>query len=318
RTLKTYANGYKFSEDTKNTVYNTDMVLYIVKNIFANKKYPRNLIDRNVITDYGKIRNIARNFITEEDMLEIIEKREIGPIILKDRFNLEDMHNGIDVNTNIKSLLFYLGLVTIKKSSKIAVTLKIPNYTIDKIYWEYMSKLFKTSMSVGYEELEKAMTKMQLEANVIDLMNIYEKTLNQLSNRDLTHHTEETSKGVFITLINTDGLYLIQSERKAKDGYTDLYLREDVLYKEAIKYRYMIEFKHLKMNKLKRDDIQTETKESLIKLNKELIEETIKGAEVQLENYMEDRNIINDSELILKKMVIITLGRKYVIYEIFL
>ncbi|MEA1974701.1 MAG: hypothetical protein U9N10_03965, partial [Bacillota bacterium] len=71
---------------------------------------------------------------------------------------------------------------------------------------------------------------------------------------------------------------------------------------------------HLKLGDLKRDDIQTETKESLIKLNKELIEETIKGAEVQLENYMEDRNIINDSKLILKKLVIITLGRKYVVY----
>ncbi|MEA1975403.1 MAG: AAA family ATPase [Bacillota bacterium] len=316
RTLKTYANGYKFSEDTKNTVYNTDMVLYIVKNIFANKKYPRNLIDRNVITDYGKIRNIARNFITEEDMLEIIEKREIGPIILKDRFNLEDMHNGIDVNTNIKSLLFYLGLVTIKEQQEDAVILKIPNYTIDKIYWEYITKVFKISINVGYEELKEAMIKMRQVADLTQIMDIYERALNKLSNRDLAHHTEETSKGIFITLLNTDRLYLIQSEREAKDGYTDLYLREDVLYKEAIKYRYMIEFKHLKMNKLKRDDIQTETKESLIKLNKELIEETIKGAEVQLENYMEDRNIINDSKLILKKMVIITLGRKHVICKV--
>ncbi|MEA1974344.1 MAG: AAA family ATPase, partial [Bacillota bacterium] len=316
RTLKTYANGYKFSKDIENTVYKTDMLLYIVKNIVATGDYPRNLVDRNAITDYRKMKNIARNFITEEDMIEIIEKREIRTIILKDRFNLEDMHNGIDVNTNIKSLLFYLGLVTIKEQQEDAVILKIPNYTADKIYWEYIRRVFKAAVNLRYEKLVKAMRKMQLESNINDLMVIYENILNQLSNRDLTHHTEETSKGIFITLINTDGLYLIQSERKAKDGYTDLYLREDVLYKEAIKYRYMIEFKHLKMSELKRENIQSETKESIINLNKQLIEETINGAKKQLENYMEDRNIINDSKLLLKKMVIITLGRKYVIYKV--
>ncbi|MEA1975234.1 MAG: AAA family ATPase, partial [Bacillota bacterium] len=281
-TLKKYTNGYKFNEDTENTVYNTDMFLYIVKNIIDNKKYPRDLIDRNVITDYGKIRNIARNFITEEDMLEIIEKREIGPILLKDRFNLETMHQGIEVDRNIKSLLYFLGLLTIKETVNRTVKLTIPNYTIDKIYWEYMSNIFRTTTGLGYEELAEAMDDMRLNSDVEKIMKLYERTLNQLSNRDLTHHTEETSKGVFITLVNTDSLYLIQSERAAKDGYTDLYLREDVLYKEAIKYRYMIEFKHIKLGDLKRDNIQSETKESLIKLNKELIEETIKGAEVQL------------------------------------
>ncbi|MEA1973975.1 MAG: AAA family ATPase [Bacillota bacterium] len=315
RTLKKYTNGYKFSRKSEYTVYNTDMLLYIVKNIIATGEYPDDLIDRNVITDYGKIRNIARNFITEEDMLEIIEKREIGPIILKDRFNLETMHQGTEVDRNIKSLLYFLGLLTIKETVNRAVKLTIPNYTIDKIYWEYMSNIFRTTTGLGYEELAEAMDDMRHNSNVEKIMKLYERSLNKLSNRDLTHHTEETSKGVFITLVNIDGLYLIQSEREAKDGYTDLYLREDVLYKEAIKYRYMIEFKHLKMNKLKRDDVQTETKESLIKLNEELIEETINGAKKQLDNYIEDRNIINDSELILKKLVVITLGRKYVVYR---
>ncbi|MEA1973974.1 MAG: AAA family ATPase, partial [Bacillota bacterium] len=204
RTLKKYTNGYKFSEDSEETVYNTDMLLYIVKNIIANKKYPRDLIDRNVITDYGKIRNIARNFITEEDMLEIIERREIGPIVLKDRFNLETMYEGIDVDRNIKSLLYFLGLLTIKEPKNRDVILKIPNYTIDKIYWEYMSNIFRTTTGLGYEELAEAMDDMRLNSNVEKIMKLYERSLNKLSNRDLTHHTEETSKGVFITLVNID------------------------------------------------------------------------------------------------------------------
>lgn len=315
-TLKIYTNGYKFSPDAINPVYNTDMLLYIVKNLVSNKRYPRDLIDRNVITDYGKIRNLAKNFITEEDMLEIIEKREIGPVVLKDRFNLETMHKGLDVDRNVKSLLFFLGLLTIKRPKNRDVILKIPNYTINKIYWEYMENIFKITLDLGYEELSKAMDEMRLQANLENIMKIFETSLNKLSNRDLSHHTEETSKGVFITLLNVDGLYLIQSEKQAKDGYTDLYIKEDVLFKDAFKYRYLIEFKHLKMSDLKRENINTETKKSLIKLNKKYLDRKINQAKVQLNNYIKDKNILNDSNLLLKKIVVVTIGRKYVFYKV--
>ncbi len=313
KTLRTYTNGYLFNEEAKTTLYNTDMLLYIVKNIIAAKKYPKDLVDRNVMTDYSKISNIARNFITKEDMVKIIENRDIGPVIINERFNLDSMSLGVDAERNVKSLLYYLGLVTIKETCQNAVILTIPNYTIEKVYWSYIAEVYKVTVNIGYEKLKEAMDFMRLEGKMEPVMNLYEKALRNLSDKDLRHHTEETSKGMFITLMSTDGLYLIESEKKASDGYTDLYLKEDVIYKEYIKYRYVIEFKHVKLSELKRDKTENETVESLINLNNEKIEQLEKGAVTQLKNYIKEKNIINDSNLTLKKLVIITLGRKYAI-----
>ncbi|OGO84490.1 MAG: hypothetical protein A2Y24_01885 [Clostridiales bacterium GWE2_32_10] len=318
-TLKKYCNGYKFNENTKETVYNTDMVLYLIKNIIQTKRYPKNLIDENVKTDYTRLRNIAENFVGKEEMRQLIEGAEVGPVQIKERFNLESLYEEQKEEqsqyTNIRSLLYYLGLLTISKQDANAVMLKVPNYAISALYWEYMSKMYEIENSAQYDELKEAMKKMRLYADLEHIMEIYSRVINRMSNRDLLYYNEATSKGIFITLVYTDGLYLIESEKSADGGYTDLYIKENVLYKEHIKYRYMIEFKHIKEKELK-GDTKTESKEAILEKNKDIIERNKDEAKQQIERYMEEYNIINDSEKELKKLVVITVGRKYAVWEI--
>ena len=53
--------------------------------------------------------------------------------ILVDRFNIQTMYSEKE---NFKSLLFYLGMLTIKEQGPLGTVLKIPNYVIKTIYWE--------------------------------------------------------------------------------------------------------------------------------------------------------------------------------------
>jgi len=138
--------------------------------------------------------------------------------------------------------------------------------------------------------------------------------LNRLSSRDLTYFNEASCKSIFITLVYTDGIYLIASEREAEGGYSDLYVRENVLFKEFINYRYMIEFKHIKAGELK-GDVNKLTFDEILLKNKNLIDNKEKEAQSQLEIYIKDHNVINDSDKIIKKFTVITLGRKYVKYN---
>ncbi|HBY20160.1 MAG: hypothetical protein A2Y24_00720 [Clostridiales bacterium GWE2_32_10] len=193
--------------------------------------------------------------------------------------------------------------------------LKVPNYSISALYWEYMSKIYEIENSAQYDELAEAMRKMRLYADLEHIMEIYSRVINRMSNRDLLYYNEATSKGIFITLVHTDGLYLIESEKSADGGYTDLYIKENVLYKEHIKYRYMIEFKHIKEKDLK-GDTKNESREMIIEKNQGIIEENKTKAKMQLERYMKEYNIINDSEKELKKLIIITVGRKYAVWEV--
>ena len=313
--FKAYCNGYKFNKSTKETVYNTDMVLYIINNIVQKQEYPENFIDENVKTDYGRLRNIAENFVAKEEMLQMLVEGEVGPVEIKDRFNLESLYKGEDRIRNIRSLLYYLGMFTIDRSEANAVILKVPNYTVKSLYWEYMSREYEIDRSANYEELKKAMGKMRMEGNIDCIMEIYTKVINNLSSRDLTFFNEASCKSIFITLAYTDGIYLIASEREASGGYSDLYLKENITYKEYVDYRYMIEFKHIKIGDLK-GDIHTLSYEEFMKLNKDIIEEKQKEAKEQLENYIKDYNIMNDSDRVLKKFTVVTIGKKYVEYRV--
>ena len=71
----------------------------------------------------------------------------------------------------------------------------------------------------------------------------------------------------------------------------------------------------IKQNELT-GDFNSLSKEELLALNEEYIDKKKNEAQEQLENYIEDYNIINDSEKELKKIIVITIARKHVLYYI--
>ena len=52
-------DNYKFSKHTKESIYNTDMILYYVKSLIITKYPPDNLVNLNVRTDYSKLRYLV-------------------------------------------------------------------------------------------------------------------------------------------------------------------------------------------------------------------------------------------------------------------
>ena len=311
--LRNYCNGYKFNKKAISTVYNTDMVLYILKNIISTGEYPETLIDNNVKTDYTRLRKIAEFFASKNELTEIIETGIIGPVEIKDRFNLESLQESTDKTTNLWSLLYYIGMLTIDSPFENALMLKIPNYAIKQLYWDYMANTYKVGNAFRYNELKHAMHSMRITGNTNDIMDIYEKVIN-ITTKDLTHFNEASCKSIFITLVFTDGIYLIESEREANGGYSDLYLKENYLYAEHVKYRFMIEFKHIKTGDLK-GDLNALSKDEIIKQNTTLIDKYKGDAKKQLNKYMQDFNVLQDSDRILKKYTIIVLGRKYIVAD---
>jgi len=55
-----YYNGYKFNENGE-SVFNPDMALYFLDGYLAYNHYPKEMIDNNVKTDYGKVNQLAYN-----------------------------------------------------------------------------------------------------------------------------------------------------------------------------------------------------------------------------------------------------------------
>jgi len=146
-----YYNGYKFNENCE-SVFNPDMAMYFLDGYLAYNRYPKEMIDNNVKTDYGKVNQLAYNFNDREALEEIMATGETSTILV-DRFNINTMYSEKE---NFKSLLFYLGMLTIKEAGPLGTVLKIPNYVIKTIYWEQYFENIREEYNIEIQNIRIA------------------------------------------------------------------------------------------------------------------------------------------------------------------
>lgn len=226
--LRKNYNGYLFSEDCETRLFNSDMILYYLKSYAVKQKGPRELIDKNIASDYSKLGRMfdLKNRTQNMKVLEAILNEEEITGIITPQFSLEKDFD----EDNFKSLLFYLGMLTIGESVLGGVTFKVPNYVIKALYFEYFAK--KISEELDYElnisEVNDSIRELALKGNNLKLVSIVEKTLNKLSNRDYIKFDEKYVKLIFLTYCFLSKIYLVKSEYEVDGGYIDIALLKQV------------------------------------------------------------------------------------------
>ncbi|ADH60452.1 AAA-ATPase-like protein [Thermoanaerobacter mathranii subsp. mathranii str. A3] len=284
--LKELYDGYLFSAEAEKRIYNPDMVLYYLDSIVRYKKPPRNLIDDNVKTDYGRLNRLTMN---EENraLLERIIKEEgiVAEIVTK--FSFDRMYD----EEYFVSLLFYMGLLTIGMQEKTRLFLKIPNYVIKTIMWEYIETNLKKEYKINLDlnELRKTIEEMAYEGRIKPYIEyISQNVLKVLSNRDIINFDEKYIKVILITYLVNSKAYRPISERETEGGYIDIYLERDIRIPD-IKYEWLIELKYVKKNEKDKVD--------------KIKEEGIK----QLKKYRESRGLKEREDV--KQALIIFIGK---------
>ncbi len=291
--MKMYYNGYLFSEHCLTHLYNSDMVLYFINNLTSQGRYPENILDDNVKVDYRKIRQIAFNFKDEELIEKILRDGEVtSPLI--SRFSLEEMFNKRE---NFVSILYYLGMLTIKEQDENELVFCIPNYVIKTVYWDYFLDRIKQDVDIKADELKHSMKKMRTDGDITAFTKYLQSILEKLSNRDLQKFDEKYIKAVMLTLFNVDGVYLIETEYETEQGYIDILLTKDVRYARWIHYEWLIEINYLKEKERSR------------------LEEVKKNARKQLSGYISDRIKKRIAGKSLQRAIIIVIGKNEVISE---
>ncbi|SFB31210.1 ATP-binding protein [Clostridium frigidicarnis] len=283
-----YYNGYKFNEDS-NTVFNPDMSMYFLNNYSVYNRYPKEMIDNNVKTDYGKVNQLAYNFNDREALEEIMTKGETSTMLV-DRFNIHTMYS---VKENFKSLLFYLGMLTIKEQGPIGTVLKIPNYVIRTIYWEQYFQKLNEDYNIQIQNVRIAVNEMRINGNIQPLVELVNHVLGDLSNRDLIKMDEKNIKMIILTLLGVDSTYFIKSEDENNKGYVDIMLKRKIQFKDITKFQWIIELKYIKESE----------KNTLEKVKEEGLK--------QLKSYGESKLVQEEiGKEDLKKVLIIVVGKK--------
>ena len=123
--MKENYDGYRFSLYGKEKMYNSNMCLYFLNNYLENKRIPSQLIDVNIASDYSKLGKML-DLCKGEEREKVIEKTVSGEGIVSEitqKFNPAMEFT----ETDLISMLYYLGYLTIEDEEVGYTKLKIPN-----------------------------------------------------------------------------------------------------------------------------------------------------------------------------------------------
>ncbi len=247
--MREWYNGYKFNRKSKESIYNTDMVLYYLKEFKDTQQAPERLLDINIAPDYGKLKqmfSVLDAHKHDEVLTEILQKGYIDTELV----NIFNFDRGFS-QTDFINFLAYLGNLTIEGTTVSGLTrFKIPNRVIEILYWQYYGEVLEThaQMSVSQtDEIPRAVQKMAENADYKPFFELTENLLKELSNRDfIGKFNEKYVKLAILAYISQVSIFDIRSESELKGGgYPDI-----MLFKKSVNpyqhHEYVIELKYLK------------------------------------------------------------------------
>ena len=241
--MKENYDGYKFSINGKEKIYNSNMCLYFLNNYLELRKIPNQLIDMNIASDYSKLGKML-SLCKGEEREKVIEKTVSGEGIISEI--TQKFNPAIEfTETDLVSMLYYLGYLTIAGEEIGYPILKIPNKIMKEIYSEYFLKILKEDIQLdindNYTEIAR---EIALEGKIKKIVEMLEKYLQNLSNRDYQKFDEKYVKLIFYCIAMNLKIFRLKSEMEVQRKYPDILL---IPKDQSKDYKgVMIEFKYLK------------------------------------------------------------------------
>jgi len=298
-TLKRYYDGYRFSLKAADNMYNSTLVLYFLGKVLSSDGYPRQMLDLNVRTDYGRLYALAKATSGEaqytRELLEEILTQESIRGTLVEQFGTK-MKFG---KSQILSLFYYMGMLTFAEDAAehILPKLVIPNRVMFELQWEYLSLAMAEhdGLRVDLTDIENALGKISVDGDIQPLLDAFKKhVLSRISNRDLMDFNEKTMKLMLFSFMAPTEAFYLMSEKEVNQGYCDLLLGLRGLA-SAQKYAWIIEAKYVKAKATKRD-----------------IDKAVKEGMAQIEKYAADKDLVQmlTKGKFLKAGVLVFVGTK--------
>jgi hypothetical protein len=172
----------------------------------------------------------------------------------------------MDYHQYFVSLLFYMGLLTVKERNAMGrIALCIPNYSIKTLYWEYLAQLMNETspnMRVDTKAIENAIDAMAMEGDLNCFISyISENAFSRLSDHDLQRFDEKYIKILLLAYLFMDKTYIAMSEYETVPGRTDIFLQRNPLSPNA-RYEWILELKYCQASATK-TKIDAKRKEAL-------------------------------------------------------
>ncbi len=292
--LKSYYNGYLFSEMAHKKLYNSDMVLYYIKNYLRTGGAPIELVDSNVSSDYAGLQTIftLQNKERNYRILRSILRGELQLATITREFSLAKEFTEED----FLSLLFYLGFLTIDSAEANMVALRVPNYAIKELYFDFFSYMLKedADFELSVLDVKKSIMEISRRGNIKELVSLTEALLEKLAFRDMIKFDEKYIKILLLSYLTLSKVYTVKSEYEVAGGYIDIAFFKKSAVTEDI-YEGLIELKYIK-------------KADYEKHGEKIIEEKTAEGQAQLCKYIQSEELCKRPKML--KWLLVFVGSK--------
>ncbi len=270
--MRTFYNGYRFSEEADESVYNPTLSLYFLKDLHKRGHYPREMLDDNLAMDRRRLIYVAGLLEGEELLIKALSDEQ-GLLIsrLSRRFGIADMLKENKDRNTIISLLYYFGILTLAGTAGLnKLVMKIPNLVSRSLYVEQLQDLY-LSTSDDQIAVESITDELFLNGNLQPVCDFLEQRLMPvLSTRDYRWTNELAVKVMFMTVLFNDRIYMMVSETEVNHGFIDLSLivRPDMRRFQALDL--ILEFKYVGLKELGMTglEVKAQSQEQLLALPK--------------------------------------------------
>ena len=244
--MKPWYDNYCFAEEAlkkKTRMFNCDMVLYYLRNYMDNGCSPRQMIDPNTRTDYGKMKKLLQFDKLDGERKGIIRKIAEEEQIVTQLYESFSAYQ-IPKAEIFPSLLFYYGMLTIKGTRGSKLILGIPNNNVRKQYYGYLEEEYQAKAYVDVNQLTDYYYDMAYDGKWKEGLRFMADAYAKVSLVRDGIEAERNLQGFFMAYLNLNDYYITAPELELNHGYCDFFLLPDLTH-YASQHSYILELKVL-------------------------------------------------------------------------
>ena len=245
--MKPWYDNYCFAQECYDqpTLYNSNMVLYFVKNYIDNNgKAPRNMIESNIRIDYEKLRMLIRKdkeFAHDASIIQTLVSQGYITGELKDGFPAANI---VD-SDNFVSLLYYFGMLTVSGTYKGKTKLIIPNQVVREQLYTYLLNTYnEADLSFNNHEKDELSSALAYDGAWQSYFDYIADCLKRYASQRDKQKGESFVHGFTLAMTAQIRFYRPISEADTQSGYVDIFLSPMLEIYPDMSHSYIIELKY--------------------------------------------------------------------------
>jgi len=280
-TAREWFDNYRFGSFEAPPIANTTIVLSFFCYIWRTKRFPNELVDENLRTDYAKIRHLITVNNRLNGNFHILEDIVSGGAPVMEQLVRSFQAKDIAKRENFVSLLYWLGIVTIVGDDMGTPVFGLPNGTLRQIAAQMFTQAYSDACGIDQRTsaINAGLRAFAAKGTWDKLLEpLFDVVKQNFAVRDAKEGETAVASAISALLIAAGGPYYIKREREANGGFYDLSMSPRFDIAPKIAHAALIEMKYVKAGD------PEPTPEQLAKIKAEAID--------QLDQYSSDPALI--------------------------